>query len=222
MLAEDKVFKFAIAISFVLHLIVILPWNLPFFKKDINKISSKKPDIVYTPMQLEESKPVPQKGIKASLKQEEAPPTKEPKKEEKILQGEIDQKIIKVQKENKYTKEDSDVKDEDLGVIGIEQVSAKQRPVFIEYYRFIRNKIEVVAQDNRPGYFKEGEVNIIFKVTSDGRLLDAKINEEESSRDRVLRFSAVDSVEKASPFPPFPKGLSAKELEFRITIEFHI
>lgn len=226
-LTEDKVFKLAFVISIIIHSFLILPWRmLPLKEKKVDK-DSKKLNIVYRPMQFKKRLPKKKAQIKTdSLVKKGAFLKGNSQPKRKVSDNKSKPKVIKVDKEKKEAILEKNEKfasrDEQMIPLGIEQVPAKQQPAFIEYYRFIRDKIEVVAQSNRPEHFKEGKVNIIFKLNSEGKLLDMIINEEESSPDEVLRFTAMESIRRASPFPPFPEGLTAKKLEFRITIEFHI
>jgi len=239
-ITESNIFKIAFIISIITHLFVISPWQKFFVNKKETKKEFHKLNIIYTPSEFKD-KQLPNKGkidvtaIKnkdtvSKTEKEESGKESNDKSIKKSLTEENKQKQLKItpkkktsiSKEEFNVEDETDIKKKENSPIGIEQVPEKERPAFIEYYRFIRNKIEVIAQNNRPEYFKEGEVNVIFKLNSRGKLLSVTINEDMSTSDRVLRFFAIESIRRASPFPPFPEGLTAEELEFRITIEFHI
>lgn len=228
---ENKILKLAFVISLIIHLLFFYPWQKLSLKENKIDNTKSKPDIIYKPIKIEKNQLYKQKAKEVNSIQKKLNSNKQLQVKKKTFNNKVKQKVVKVdeqeevsilesKKEKKFDKENQRVP---LGIKQVlKQVPAKQRPAFIEYYRFIRNKIEVTAQANRPTHFKEGKVNIVFKLNSDGKLLNMLINEEESTRDRILRINALDSIREASPFPPFPKGLTANELEFRITIEFHI
>ncbi len=236
--SENKILKIAFLISIVFHTLILIPFNFSFFlKKTENK---KSPNITVTYQKTDLEKTQHKKGEdkepvsvdkEKSVRKEKT--VKKDAQENKSLNKAAGNKIIKVTKKespeqlNKNIKElkkeikEQKISEDDSSIVGLEQVPAEERIAFLEYYRFIRNKIEVVAQKNRPEYFKEGKVNVVFRLNSNGHLLNVKI-QNNSSTDKVLRSYAIRDIKIASPFLPFPKGLTADELEFRITIEFHI
>lgn len=247
---EKKILQIAFVISIILHLFLIFSFTPFHFKKQPpwENNESQKLDITFSNIKLKKVKPQKQKGtpegkkeskekksikvnkkenkkiqpidkknekkVKNSDKKEVSDSTEDKQQEEKRQPKKKQNKKEEVEKENKDKRKTT--------IVGAKQVSPKERPAFVQYYRFIRNKIKVVAQSNTPDRFKEGKVKVIFRLSSNGRIKDLKVDEDKSIRNRILRFSAIESIKEASPFPAFPKGLTATELEFRITIEFHI
>ena len=241
-LEEKKIYKIAFTFSVLFHLIIFVPWNNLFFFKFKSEKKTEIPfqkdlTVYYNPVALKtQAEPEKTKGIKkgsfTDIEQKEfsADLSKENNKNKNSNKPEnkktfISEETVKDEIKTKETEETEiafENRNSETSPVGIEQVPENQRSVFIQYYKYIRNKIEVKAQLNRPDYFKEGQVVVLFKLNSSGNIINIKIDDAISIRDRVLRYSAVDSVKKASPFPPFPEGLTALELTFSVTIEFHI
>ncbi|MBU1113134.1 MAG: hypothetical protein KKH93_04605 [Candidatus Omnitrophica bacterium] len=94
-----------------------------------------------------------------------------------------------------------------------------KNPAYMNYYRLIREKI----RSNTYRYYRApdtGKILLSFIVLSSGGLGGLSF-EEESENSNVLRQIAIDSLEAAAPFPPFPVELqSYTRLSFRIPIYF--
>jgi len=108
-------------------------------------------------------------------------------------------------------------------VIKEEQDDAK-KATYISYYRTVREKIRQRADRNYPRNrsLGEGEVFLSFVVTSSGELLQIRVIDKASVNDALLRNIAIDSVRDASPFPPFPKGMSQYQITFNVIISFEV
>jgi TonB family protein len=91
---------------------------------------------------------------------------------------------------------------------------------YVSYYQLIREKVRRRLKINYRGRDDEGEVRLVFTVSSDGRLLAHDADRERSVRDESLIDIALASLREASPFPEFPKGLTASEMSFNLTVAF--
>ncbi len=91
---------------------------------------------------------------------------------------------------------------------------------YYSYFENLRNKIYWVAKDVYPGDLrgKKEDVKVRFKLTNDGGLKGEP--EVLNDVDRKLAKAAITAVEKAAPFPPFPKKMEEDEATFRITITY--
>ena len=94
-------------------------------------------------------------------------------------------------------------------------------PSYISYYQIVREKIRRSAYQNYTRS-ETGEIYVVFVISSDGDLINARLAEERSSRSPYLKSIALSSVKGASPFPKFPKELDYPELSFNVVISFEI
>ncbi|MFY9402732.1 MAG: TonB family protein [Candidatus Omnitrophota bacterium] len=94
-------------------------------------------------------------------------------------------------------------------------------PSYISYYQTVREKIRRSAYRN---YAKNetGEVYLVFIISNDGVLKQARLVEEKSSKSLYLKNVALSSIKDASPFPNFPKELDYEELSFNVAISFEL
>jgi len=67
---------------------------------------------------------------------------------------------------------------------------------------------------------QEGSIRLAVTVSRDGKLQDVKIVEE--SRYSLLNKEALDSVERANPFPALPEGIAGESFAFGIPITFRL
>src|SRR5690606_11447720 len=63
-----------------------------------------------------------------------------------------------------------------------------------------------------------GTAVVSFTVDRSGRVISRKI--AKSSGSKVLDDAAIASVERASPFPPFPSGVSGEPLQLTVPFRF--
>ncbi len=94
----------------------------------------------------------------------------------------------------------------------------KITPAYITYYQLLRAKIKRYVE--YPNFSINGQVYLDFTLGSNGKLKMIKINEEMSSSNVILRTAALESIKKATPFPPFPDELNQDEATFKIIISF--
>lgn len=235
---KDRVFIISLIISLLVHLIMLSSWKSFRFTKKKMTVSSPILHIAYYKIKQEIEKIDQMKAkageIKTELETEQIKPKRKSKssKIKKNADKTKQEKII-VKKED-FQKKDSvgnktkdnikiDVKEKPVNLtsLNFDKVdSFSKKPAFIDYYRAIREKIKETAQALRPEFFNQGQVSLTFKLTCDGGLVRTKIIDEISSKDKLLREIALNSVSGASPFPPFPKELERTEIDFIITISF--
>ncbi len=85
-------------------------------------------------------------------------------------------------------------------------------------YQALWSKRNYPAVAQRMGY--EGEVEVAFSVAADGGIGDVHVTRE--SGHGVLDREAVALLGRVRQFPPFPAGLAAQRLTFRIVIPFKL
>jgi TonB family protein len=83
-----------------------------------------------------------------------------------------------------------------------------------------REEVRRRLKANYRGYSSEGEVCLIFTLSSEGALLNCGIEHDKSSGDKVLQEIALRSLKEAAPFAPFPKGLTIGRMSFNLVVSF--
>jgi hypothetical protein len=91
---------------------------------------------------------------------------------------------------------------------------------YVTYSEAVRERIKQKIRNNYSRYYNEGDVNCSFIIRCDGKLLEFSIDRKISTADKKLIDVVLLSLKGSSPFPPFPKTLSAGELPFSVTISF--
>ena len=94
-----------------------------------------------------------------------------------------------------------------------------QEKDYVAYAALIREKIKQRLKNIYDGYCGEGDVCLLFVLTSNGSLYTFNIDNL-STNNKELRDIATLGLKKASPFPPFPKILSYDRMFFSIVISF--
>lgn len=91
---------------------------------------------------------------------------------------------------------------------------------YYNYYESLRNRIYWVAKDSSPKDLagKREDVKVAFTVTREGNLKGAP--EVLNKVDDDLAKAALDAVEKAAPFPPFPDNMDRASQVFKIVITY--
>lgn len=98
----------------------------------------------------------------------------------------------------------------------LSSLSLKNDPNF-NYYRLILGKIRQFAKLNQPKGSR-GEVSLNFSLTLDGNLAgEPKVTD---ATDVSLIDCAIQSIKKASPFPPFPKEIEGAEKTFKVSLSY--
>ncbi len=93
---------------------------------------------------------------------------------------------------------------------------------YVDYFRFLRERIRWAALRNYPQRNVEGEVYLSFTLTANGQVAEARIIEERSTPDPALRTASLESLREAAPFPAFPKTLNRPQMTFRIVIVYEV
>ena len=93
---------------------------------------------------------------------------------------------------------------------------------YMDYFRFLRERIRWAALRNYPSRNVQGEVYLTFTLAADGRVADARIVEARSTPDPALRAASLESLRQAAPFPSFPKTLDRPQMTFRIVIVYEV
>ena len=194
-------FRYAIVLSAVIHSAIFLPvaWRekMPDVKKKdiaVEYIVIKEPPKPLPPRPAAET-PKVEVAAKVELKPEA--PVK-PKDEAKKTETEADDAAKQARKEAalKYSKD------------------------YINYYQLLRERVRRRLKANYRDRSREGDVELVFVLTSQGSLLDAGADDARSSPDAYLRRIALASLKEAAPFPSFPEGLSVDRMSFTLTVSF--
>ena len=100
------------------------------------------------------------------------------------------------------------------------QAEIKSTKDYVNYYHLIREKIRKRLKSNYRTYLNEGEIALIFTLTSDGRLTDVSVAGAAADNYAPLADVATRSIREASPFPKFPEALSLPQMTFDLTVTF--
>lgn len=93
---------------------------------------------------------------------------------------------------------------------------------YLDYYQLVREKIRRSAYENY-SRTEVGEVYVSFLISSDGQIKEMRLIEDRTRANLYLKDTAMRSIREASPFPDFPKELSAyPQLSFNVIISFEI
>jgi len=97
-----------------------------------------------------------------------------------------------------------------------------EEEAMLRYQDMIKQKIEEARR--YPSWAKkqgiEGTVNMTFAVLSNGSTRDIRVTY--SSGFKILDIEAVNTVKRASPFPPIPAEFKLTESRMEITIIFSL
>ena len=90
-----------------------------------------------------------------------------------------------------------------------------------DYVRTVRYKIEDIAY-KRFDVTDDGTVSLDFEVSADGNLVQYNVNDQSTDASQKIIDIAVDSLQKAAPFAPFPAAMSKRfsKLVFTIVLNF--
>jgi TonB family protein len=94
----------------------------------------------------------------------------------------------------------------------------KYDSAYEKYYLGVREKIKSILEER--SFAKEGEVYVEFIINRNGFLRDLSLYKSSSANIRNLEVTALESIEQASPFPPFGDEMDEKELLFKLPIRF--
>jgi TonB family protein len=74
------------------------------------------------------------------------------------------------------------------------------------------------------GFLREvsGKVVLDFVILPNGHITDARIVASQSTRHNMLRQSALRTLKRANPLPPFPKTLNQPSLRVTLPILYEL
>lgn len=116
-------------------------------------------------------------------------------------------------------KDDVTALSEALSVSKEKMAEIKSTPAYMDYYKLIREKIRQSAMQ-KYDHGEEGDVTVVFILTNKGQVAGASVPRMNAPISDMLKGIAIESVRKASPFPPFPPTLRYQNLEFSLEIHF--
>lgn len=96
----------------------------------------------------------------------------------------------------------------------------KYGEAYDDYYNVIRERIIRELEHNYRTRYHFGEVSLFFTLRSNGLLEKIDVDLDNSTKDKCLIDITILSIQRASPFPPFPKGINTARLPFSLIILF--
>jgi len=216
-MSENRAFKFALLASILFHSVFFLTVpEMPFMptRRSLEKIKITYYKIKEEPekkkISSRKKKPIVRKLPKVTKEQVLKPPK------------DLAKKSRKAKREKRTTVALEKVKEKKFETVVKEEKDKRKTATYINYYRAVRERIRKHADRNYPKNrdLGEGEVFLNFIVSSSGELLQVRVVNRKSVKNPELREIAIDSVRDASPFPPFPKGMSQYRITFNLIISF--
>ena len=218
---QDISFKVCIILSTCIHIAVLYP-------RPLLRLMSK-PEITFKRIELTYLK---EGGIKEVLVKSSEPITSIRQKSEKtdiettklekveiVLKQSPKAKIEKIKEEKEdilpEIPEDSERKKTDT----VKTVSG-DTGIREDYCLRVREKIKSALEKNRRHFTKDGEIHVRFAITRDGILKNLTVDKRTDKNIRQLVTIALESIKKASPFPPFSDKMDENELLFKLPIRF--
>jgi outer membrane biosynthesis protein TonB len=200
----EPAFRTAIGISIALHSALIAPFIPLAMQRDrarmekeivIDYVVLKEPDTAKEEPVLSKMRETPKVEIVKKVEVKPAPASKEmPKKDNALKQA--------------------------IAADAKKQAQIRSTKEYINYYQLIREKIRDRLKEHYRRYYAEGEANLVFILTSDGRLESSAIDVSSSTADRTLHDIALRSLRESAPFPAFPKALTLPKMTFNLQVSF--
>lgn len=215
-MAENKTFQLAVIVSIIAHSVIFLGVpDMPFLPSRRSLESIK---ISYYKI-----KELPKKETFVKKVEPIAKDLPDVKKEEILKPPKtVAEKAVKPKVEPERIAAAKEVKEKRFEKVIEEEKDDAKRATYISYYRAVRERIRKFADRNYPRKrsLGQGEVFLSFVVASSGELLQVRVVNEKSIESFALRNLAINSIRDASPFPPFPKGMSQYQITFNVVISF--
>lgn len=215
-MTENRAFQLAIVLSIVLHSVLFLRLpGMPFLP---NRRPLKSIKISYYKIKELPKKEVARKKVESIVRK-----LPDIRKEEILKPPKtVAKKAVRPKVRPGRVAATKEVKEKRFEVVIEEEKDDVKRATYIGYYRAVREKIRRYADRNYPRRrgMGHGDVFLSFIVTSSGELLQVKVVEERSVNSPVLRNLAINSIRDASPFPPFPRGMSQYQITFNVIISY--
>ncbi len=219
---EDRIFKYALIISLVIHIGILARMSYSNIHFKVNPV--KGIEVVYPNIAVQKLTGVDQAEKQSDMKITLREMTQQLTKEDANLSSFI-KDISKMNDDFLHSeakpkpKESTKVKRK----VSVPEIETKKikNPLYTKYYHDIRNRIRERAYQNYEK-FDDGEVYVTFVIVQDGMLRDIKIIENRTNANQYLRRVSLKSVKQASPFPAFPEELKYPELSFNVVISFEV
>ena len=227
---ENRFFYYALILSFVIHVVIIIFLSFSkseiFCKKPLKQIeviynnvvskkNVKKKKLSKSIKSIKESKKLKNVDI-LSMTPKDLPVISKNIKDVSKLSGKLklDKKRIPIVKTLDRNRQIS------VPMFKSQKIS---NPKYLSYNQSIRQKIKSRAYSfvSHPD-FEAGEVYLTFVLASNGSLKKIKIIESRTRANKYLRNVGLRSIKESSPFVSFPKDLNYPELTFNIVISFEI
>ena len=222
---SDKIFINALIVSFILHVFIFVP--LPHIGRSTKIHLPEETEFVYRPQRkipihskLIAEKPTekPIVSAKSEKLQGQAGSASQPPKPE--VKSQTPEKIIPRASPISEAVSIKPTTPDASMLIADDKKDFSSEPVYLDYYNAVRSQIYRSAQANKPYYFMEGAVTLVFTLSRTGGLLNAGIIQEKSTKNPVLQKHALSSIEHAASFSPFHESMKEQQLTLRITISF--
>ena len=217
-MADNSIFKIAFLASILFHSIFFL--TIPETSFMPTRRSLEKIEITYYKIKKEE----PKKKKTSSVIRKPIIKNLPKVTKEEVLKPpkEIAKEASKPKVEEKTTVALKKVEEKKFETVIKEEKDTAKKVTYINYYRAVREKIRKYADRNYPKArdLGEGEVLLNFIISSSGELLQIRVVNGKSVKDPDLREIAINSIKDASPFPPFPKGMSQYRITFNLILAF--
>lgn len=232
---EKKLFKKAMSVSFVTHILVIALLSIPH----TNSLKFPKPvqsfEITYKSVKAvnQPKKKVAIKDLKVIKK-----PQRQERQKVKVLTkksnmfsviGDRLKDISKMSGQLLASRE----KNTDLTMLDVGRkitltplTTAKiTNPKYLIYNNDMESAISRNIKQKAYTYvnhadFQAGKVYLTFVLASSGMLKQVQIIESKTFANDYLRSVALRSIKESSPFPPFPIGFNYPEFTFNLLISF--
>jgi hypothetical protein len=220
---EDKIFRLAIIVSFLLHLVFFVRFYI--HKNDV-EILKTNDEMNYT---LKSESPLPKPPSAEILVQkiESIAPSEMQIKTgvpQNIIQNEgifgkasgIGDNFKMYERQPERLKGLKVTREVSMPMLKSEKINT---PAYVTYYQIVRDRIRERAYNNYTR-LSVGEVYLTFIIKADGTLGDLQIIESKSTANDFLREIGQKSISEAAPFPAFPSDLNYPELTFNVAISF--
>lgn len=198
-------FKNAVILSIVIHAAIMLfIYHAPVIKAE--RIKPKEIVVDFIPS-------VEPKKIEITKQETKAISVDTPKIN---LTQKIDMKPVANASPEIKAAQQKEISDE----LAVKQARIKSTKDYISYYQLIREKIRRSLKSRYRSYYGEGDVCLIFSLSSDGSLISSAADPCASTRDGTLVDTAIRSLKDAAPFARFPKALTLPQMSFTVTVSF--
>ena len=223
----DKIFINALILSVIFHISLLT--GLPHFRNFARLQPEEPVEVTYYSVR---KVPIDSKLIAKAETKKHPPNPAESKRlpvSADTAQQQLAKPALKQALHEEVNLDVSDTKDSFLAesisadnnvLISHESKDFSSEPVYLNYYNAIRSRIYKRANADKPYYYMEGTVKLIFTLAGNGALLNVSVIEGSSTSNPVLKNHALTSIRRAAPFPPFHESMKERYLTLRLTISF--